>query len=36
MIEALNSANRALGLLATSTTGYTAIGAKFINTPAPQ
>jgi hypothetical protein len=26
-----NSSNRALGLLATSTTGYTAIGAKFIN-----
>jgi hypothetical protein len=26
-----NSANRALGLLATSTTGYTAVGAKFIN-----
>jgi hypothetical protein len=27
-----NSSNRALGLLATSTTGYTAIGAKFIIT----
>ena len=26
-----NSSNRALGLLATSTTGYTAFGAKFIN-----
>jgi hypothetical protein len=26
-----DSSNRALGLLATSTTGYTAIGAKFIN-----
>ena len=26
-----SSSNRALGLLATSTTGYTAIGAKFIN-----
>ena len=26
-----NSFNRALGLLATTTTGYTAIGAKFIN-----
>jgi hypothetical protein len=26
-----NSNNRALGLLATSTTGYTAFGAKFIN-----
>ncbi len=26
-----NSSNRALGLLATSTTGYTAVGAKFIN-----
>jgi hypothetical protein len=26
-----NSSNRALGLLATSTTGYTAIGAKFVN-----
>ncbi len=26
-----NSTNRALGLLATSTTGYTAFGAKFIN-----
>jgi hypothetical protein len=26
-----NSSNRALGLLATSTTGYTAIGVKFIN-----
>ncbi|HWD18992.1 MAG TPA: lamin tail domain-containing protein [Verrucomicrobiae bacterium] len=26
-----NSANRALGLLATGTTGYTAFGAKFIN-----
>jgi hypothetical protein len=26
-----NSSNRALGLLATSTTGYTAIGAEFIN-----
>jgi hypothetical protein len=26
-----NSSNRALGLLATSTTGYTAIGARFIN-----
>ena len=26
-----NSANRALGLLATSSTGFTAFGAKFIN-----
>ena len=26
-----NSSNRAVGLLATSTTGYTAFGAKFIN-----
>ncbi len=26
-----NSSNRALGLLATSTTGYTAFGARFIN-----
>jgi len=26
-----NSGNRALGLLATSTTGYTAFGAKFVN-----
>ncbi len=26
-----NGSNRALGLLATSTTGYTAIGARFIN-----
>ena len=26
-----NSSNRALGLLATKTTGYTALGAKFIN-----
>ena len=26
-----NNSNRALGLLATSTTGYTAFGAKFIN-----
>jgi hypothetical protein len=26
-----NTSNRALGLLATSTTGYTAFGAKFIN-----
>ena len=26
-----NGSNRALGLLATSTTGYTAFGAKFIN-----
>jgi regulation of enolase protein 1 (concanavalin A-like superfamily) len=26
-----NSSNRAMGLLATSTTGYTAFGAKFIN-----
>jgi hypothetical protein len=31
-----NSSNRAVGLLATSTTGYTAFGAKFINqTPNP-
>ncbi len=29
-----NSSNRALGLLATSTTGSTAFGAKFINNPA--
>ncbi len=29
-----NGSNRALGLLATSTTGYTAIGAKFINNTA--
>ena len=26
-----NSADRALGLLATTTTGYTAVGAKFVN-----
>lgn len=26
-----NSSNRALGLLATTTTGYTALGAKFVN-----
>ena len=30
-----NNSNRALGLLATSTTGYTAFGAKFVNRHRP-